>query len=154
MPVPRSRGEEEKVDYVVVRRTVLDGAEETGAVEIIPTPTATVDHLLDRSNIRREPQPTNSRDDNDSDDDDSDQYQGPPPVPVFMTITLPKSQATGGALAAEGPTETVVVTFSPPPRPEQGAPPRRGISQTTEHLLIAAGSIGKFVTMLLSIDSC
>jgi hypothetical protein len=142
------------VDYVVVRRTVLDGGEETQAVEIIPTPTATVGRLLDRSNIRREPQPANSGDDNDSDDDDSDQYQRPPPIPVLMTITLPQTQATGGALAAEGPTETVIVTFSPPPRPEGGGPPRRGISQTTEHLLIAAGSIGEFVRTLLYIDSC
>lgn len=59
-------------------------------------------------------------------------------------MTLPHAQATGGALAADGPTETVVVTFSPPPRPEgQGQGRRGGISQTTEHLLIAAGSIGR-----------
>jgi hypothetical protein len=147
MPVPRSRGGEEKLDFVVVRRTGLDGEEQDEAFESIPTPTATVDHLLDHANMRRGPQPTNSGDESDSDDDDDDfdKHHGPPPVPILMTITLPQAQATGGALAAEGPSETVVVTFSPPPRPEGGGAGRRGgISQTTEHLLIAAGSIGKF----------
>lgn len=143
MPVPRYRREVKKVDYVVVRRTGLDGEEETEAFDTIPKPTATSNHLLDRSNIPRQPQPTNSRDDSDSDsdDDDSDKYHPPPLVPVLMTITLPQAQATGGALAAQGPTETVVVTYAPPPRPEGGGR-RGGISQTTEHLLIAAGSIG------------
>ena len=52
-------------------------------------------------------------------------------------MTIPQSQATGAAQAND-PTETVVVTIPPPPKPHQGG----GISQTTEHLLIAAGSIG------------
>lgn len=54
------------------------------------------------------------------------------------------SQATG-ALAANDPTATVVVALPPPPHDGDGRGdgPRGGISQTTEHLLIAAGSIGK-----------
>jgi hypothetical protein len=59
------------------------------------------------------------------------------------------AQSTGGALAANDPTATVVVAI-PPPRDGNGdgegrgggGPHKSGISQTTEHLLIAAGSIG------------
>lgn len=53
--------------------------------------------------------------------------------------------ATGGALAANDPTATVVVAVpvDGPRGPPSGPPPNKGgISQTTEHLLIAAGSIG------------
>ncbi|KAF2800181.1 hypothetical protein K505DRAFT_331874 [Melanomma pulvis-pyrius CBS 109.77] len=148
MPVPRFRGRDEQVEYVVVRRTGLDGEEETDELE--PTPTATViaDQLLERSNVRRQAQTTTSEDD--SDDDDDDRNHGPPPIPILITMTLPQAQATGGALAADGPTETVVVTFSPPPRPEGPGPGRRGgISQTTEHLLIAAGSIGATIIIVM-----
>jgi hypothetical protein len=54
------------------------------------------------------------------------------------------SQATGiqgAALAANDndPTETVVVAISPMPSQQAGTRP---ISETTQHLLIAAGSIG------------
>lgn len=58
------------------------------------------------------------------------------------------AQATG-ALAAKEPVETVVVAIPPPPGGDRDGPDGRegggrhkGISQTTEHLLIAAGSIG------------
>jgi hypothetical protein len=63
-------------------------------------------------------------------------------------MTMSASQATGiqgAALAAneDDPTETVVVAISPPPSatasPQAGT---RAISETTQHLLIAAGSIG------------
>lgn len=59
------------------------------------------------------------------------------------------AQSTGAALAANDPTETVVVAIPPPPPPPEdgghgrnGGGHKGGISQTTEHLLIAAGSIG------------
>ena len=58
-------------------------------------------------------------------------------------MTVPRAQGTGAALQAEVPMETVIVTLPPPPRPEREGGRRGGISQTTEHLLIAAGSIGK-----------
>lgn len=83
MPVPRFRGRDERVEYVVVRRTGLDGEEETDEIEATPTATATVDQLLERSNVRRQAQPTNSEDD--SDDDDDDRNHGPPPIPVGYT---------------------------------------------------------------------
>ena len=54
-------------------------------------------------------------------------------------------RSTGGALAANDPTATVVVAVAPPFDGGDKPPPggdRGGISQTTEHLLIAAGSIG------------
>lgn len=53
-----------------------------------------------------------------------------------MTMTLAPS-GTALAASSENPTETVVVTIPPPP-PHH----KYGISQTTEHLLIAAASIG------------
>jgi hypothetical protein len=60
------------------------------------------------------------------------------------------AQPTGGALAANDPTATVVVAIPPPGDGNRdgdgmggGRPHKSGISQTTEHLLIAAGSIGR-----------
>jgi hypothetical protein len=51
-------------------------------------------------------------------------------------------QATPTALADNDPTETVVVAI-PPPLPSPHYNRGGHISQTTEHLLIAAGSIGR-----------
>lgn len=60
-------------------------------------------------------------------------------------MTLSQTQATVGALADNDPTETVVVSLQPPPKPPHHEGGGNGrISQTTEHLLIAAGSIGRF----------
>lgn len=58
-------------------------------------------------------------------------------------MTLSQTQATAGALADNDPTETVVVTLQPPPKPHHDGGGNGRISQTTEHLLIAAGSIGE-----------
>lgn len=58
-------------------------------------------------------------------------------------MTLSQTQATVGALADNDPTETVVVSLQPPPRSHEGGGGNGRISQTTEHLLIAAGSIGR-----------
>lgn len=61
-------------------------------------------------------------------------------------MTLSQTQATVGALADNDPTETVVVSLQPPPPPPKPHHDGGGngrISQTTEHLLIAAGSIGE-----------
>jgi len=55
-------------------------------------------------------------------------------------MAIPDPQSTG-AVADTDPLETVVVAIPPPSQPHpQGH--KGGISQTTEHLLIAAGSIG------------
>lgn len=56
-------------------------------------------------------------------------------------MTDNEPQASVGALADNDPTETIIVALPPPPRPHNDRDGR--ISQTTEHLLIAAGSIGK-----------
>jgi hypothetical protein len=55
-------------------------------------------------------------------------------------MTIPQPRATGGALPDNKPMETVVVAINPPPRDR----PDRHRGRTTEHLLIAAGSIGKY----------
>jgi hypothetical protein len=60
---------------------------------------------------------------------------------MLITMTLGRPQAKPTALADNDPAETVVVAIPPPPRPHDDG--RGHISQTTEHLLIAAGSIGK-----------
>lgn len=64
-------------------------------------------------------------------------------------MTLSQTRATVGALADSDPTETVVVSLQPqePPRgPHHDGGGSGRISQTTEHLLIAAGSIGRLYT--------
>jgi hypothetical protein len=69
---------------------------------------------------------------------------------VTMTITptrtFTQAAATGGvALADNDPTETIVISMQPPP----GSNGRKGgVSETTQHLLIAAGSIGMFENTL------
>jgi hypothetical protein len=60
-------------------------------------------------------------------------------------MTIP--QPTNGALADNQPMETVVVSLQPPERTHHEG----RLSQTTAHLLIAAGSIGKEIVHLLSI---
>ena len=55
-------------------------------------------------------------------------------------MTLGDEPQATPALADNDPTETIVIAMPPPPpRPHHDRP----ISQTTEHLLIAAGSIGR-----------
>jgi hypothetical protein len=53
-----------------------------------------------------------------------------------------ESTTTTPAFAENDPTETIVIAM-PPPKPHHDRP----ISQTTEHLLIAAGSIGTLKSM-------
>ncbi|KAF2468792.1 uncharacterized protein BDR25DRAFT_315765 [Lindgomyces ingoldianus] len=136
MPVPRARGRDDRVDYVIVRRTVLGDDGSVGevvdqALDSRSSPSQTVNDILGPWNERR-----------DDDDYDSDDYDSkPPPPPILVTMTIPQAQATGTALADNDPSETVVVTFSPPPKPPPPPHHKGGISQTTEHLLIAAGSI-------------
>ena len=57
-------------------------------------------------------------------------------------MTLPRAQATASALADKNPGQTVVVTLSPPTTPPHSDHAGQ-ISQSSEHLLIAAGSIGE-----------
>lgn len=159
MPVARPRGGDERVDYVVVRRA---GAGCGGPIDYLdklldarpepePTPTPTQPPALDTMELKRR---EDWDDDYDSgmDGDEPSQPVGTLPmrrrncmltraqVFVTMTMTLPQAQATGVALGAESPTETIVVNVPPPPPPK---PHHSGMSPTTEHLLIAAGSIGE-----------
>jgi uncharacterized protein (DUF885 family) len=135
------------VDYVVVRRSVT--RDEGCLDEAVKQPSnsrytsaQTVDDILNLSKERR-------------DDDDYEDYgkdMSPKPVSldgqewwkgswqwqVRVTMTIDQMAPTGTALANQNPSETtVVVMLSPAPKSDG-----RAISQTTEHLLIAAGSIG------------
>jgi len=58
-------------------------------------------------------------------------------------MTLDEPSTTPGALPENDPAETIVVAMPLPPKPPHDRPGQ--ISQTTEHLLIAAGSIGKSI---------
>lgn len=83
MPVPKPR-RDDRVEYVVVRRTNVDG-EEVADFDSASDPTPTVKALLDRPDLRRQPQsaPTDSEFDADDDDDDDDYpspTEGPSPV--------------------------------------------------------------------------
>lgn len=69
-----------------------------------------------------------------------------------MVRTLTPSSTAVALGAVNAPTETYV-TVLPPPPPH----PRGGMSPTTEHLLIAAGSIGMPwdpATSVLASQSC
>lgn len=147
MPATPTRGGIGSVEYVVVRRDGLDGDEQFDDYDQSTDVTKTVNQILDRNEARQ----LSSDDDDLSDDDDdlsTDVPDGaPPPILFTMTLTQPSSQATGQALAESDPTETVVVSIPPPP-PRPGRESGR-ISQTTEHLLIAAGSIGATIVVVM-----
>ncbi|ORY17174.1 hypothetical protein BCR34DRAFT_597254 [Clohesyomyces aquaticus] len=136
MPVAGTRAREHRVEHVVVRRTVAGDngivQEVDHMIESRDSATQTVDQILNLSNERR-------------DDRDDQDYDSPPPIRVTMTIDQPQPTGTRAALGSQDPSETtVVVTISPPPKPHKG-----GISQTTEHLLIAAGSIGATIIVVM-----
>ncbi|KAF2848162.1 hypothetical protein T440DRAFT_178240 [Plenodomus tracheiphilus IPT5] len=164
MPASWRRSVNEKVEYIVVDRD--ENKEEAQAQNVdVEDPMATVNRILKRSNTKRQvPEPT----DVDSDSDDEDDLPSsnstttmaaststpeatlPTGMPAFrITMTLDQQpQATSGALADSDPTETIIVALPPPPR--HGGGDRDGkISQTTEHLLIAAGSIGATIIIVM-----
>ncbi|KAF2111491.1 hypothetical protein BDV96DRAFT_183992 [Lophiotrema nucula] len=147
MPVVALRGRDDRVEYVVVRRTVTESEREVEEMVRRYEPTETVEHLLSPANERRDH--SFDHDDDDSDDEHEPDFK---PTPVLVTMTFPQAQATGGALADNDPTETVVVQFTPnppPPPPHRPDGNKGGISQTTEHLLIAAGSIGATIIVVM-----
>ncbi|CAN9197265.1 unnamed protein product [Alternaria alternata] len=148
MPAPWRRGVYEKVEYVVVER---DGVQyERGLAG--EEPTATVNAKRD------EPSPTDADYDSDSDEDDYPEKPNmtamttasltiPTGTPALLiTMTLGDEPQATPALADNDPTETIVIAMPPPPpRPHHDRP----ISQTTEHLLIAAGSIGATIIIVM-----
>ncbi|KAH7083666.1 hypothetical protein FB567DRAFT_89177 [Paraphoma chrysanthemicola] len=158
MPAPWRRGGQDRVEYVVVKR----GGEGEPARLNVGDPTPSVKHILRRSYARRQapaPTPTPTDDDYDSDDDDDDYESSATSLrptatgPPELLLTIPgKSNPTATALADEDPTETIVVSIQPPPPPPRREHDRDGrISQTTEHLLIAAGSIGATIIIVMII---
>ncbi|KAF9732443.1 hypothetical protein PMIN02_009677 [Paraphaeosphaeria minitans] len=150
MPLLRPRRREEEVEYVVVERTEENKAQEMErwGETATATPTTFVSPPQDYAPVQ--PTVLQIRDD-DSDSDSDDEDDGPPEV---WTLTVIGAQSTGGALAANHPAATAVVA-APPPRDggmdgnPDGGPHKGGISQTTEHLLIAAGSIGATIVLVM-----
>lgn len=151
MPAHR-RGVHGSVKYVAVRR---DSNEvDVSAVEAeSQSPTKIVDRLLGRTATGQQTSGSVEIDfesDDDLDDHDVDERDLENKGNHFGTPIMPSTSTTSGAkagsqpsliaLADNDPTETIIVSFQPPPPPKGDRDGR--ISQTTEHLLIAAGSIG------------
>lgn len=164
MPASWRRLVNENVDYIVVDRDEDQEEAQAHNVDL-------EDSMAGRPYTKRQaaaPEPP----DVDSDSDDEDDFSSPnstmstatstttpapaPNLPTGLpafriTMTLDQGpQATSGALADTDPTETIIVDLPPPPPP--GGGDRDGkISQTTEHLLIAAGSIGATIIVVMII---
>ncbi|KAF2196996.1 hypothetical protein GQ43DRAFT_475833 [Delitschia confertaspora ATCC 74209] len=137
MPVARPRGLDDRMEYVIVRRSNDSGQSDS----------ETKDGYLDSEGEIHEPSITRAQQ-----IATSVPYYGrkgsASPMQVTMTMTISQLQGTGTALANKEPTETVVVTLPPPPRPTKQ---HHGghISKTTSHLLIAAGSIGATIIVVM-----
>ncbi|KAF1943756.1 hypothetical protein EJ02DRAFT_399755 [Clathrospora elynae] len=157
MPAQWRRGVYDKVEYIVVER---DGVKDEGQFGV-EQPTATVDRILRRSEARRQvPTPTNMAYESDSGSDDENHHPATrkavttptlampsASATLMVTMTLSVTQPTQGALANTNPSETVVVALTPSTGSDQERDGR--VSQTTEHLLIAAGSIGATIIIVM-----
>ncbi|KAF2826007.1 hypothetical protein CC86DRAFT_37930 [Ophiobolus disseminans] len=157
MPAPWRRGRQDRVDYVIVERDGVDGEIQSSGIEI-EKPRPTIRRILRRSYTKRQmPAPTEI--DYDSDDDDerttsavrpltipSATPSGPPPL--LFTMSIPGNKPTSGAFAGKGPTATEAASLQPPQTKSDHERDGR-ISQTTEHLLIAAGSIGATIIIVM-----
>ncbi|KZM26572.1 uncharacterized protein EKO05_0005420 [Ascochyta rabiei] len=142
----------EEVEYVVVKR---EGAIEDGQQkDINATPTPTIDQILPQSYTREQATAVDYGGYGNEDNDIRTTFTTATPSsnfppPLLITMTLPQTQATMGALANNDPTETVVVSLQPPPESHHDGSGNGRISQTTEHLLIAAGSIGATIIIVM-----
>ncbi|KAL6709086.1 hypothetical protein ACN47E_001902 [Coniothyrium glycines] len=171
MPAPWRRGVYGSVEYVVVERDgVKEERRQFDGEEAVPVTATTSQSLRGSYTKRQQPSPTRTRSQRDDDDDDDDDYDRPliplstPLLPtstanaavasgvpaLLITMTLNDvTSTTTGALADSEPAETIIVAL-PSPKPPQHD--RDGkISQTTEHLLIAAGSIGATIIIVMII---
>jgi hypothetical protein len=100
MPVPRPRGREERVKYVIVRRTGLEEEVDLEDVDGFFEPSPTVNQLLSGSKARRQATPSDTGYDSDDDDDDDDYDDGrypsgrpPPPVRKLGDMIILPSDA-------------------------------------------------------------
>ncbi|KAF2281138.1 uncharacterized protein EI97DRAFT_454357 [Westerdykella ornata] len=126
MPVPKSR-------ELVVRR---DGQQRGGFEAAV----GSIDHLLGSAFTRREsPGSVNARDDHQEEEPDRE-HEEHPPFPVGRPTTTARPNNPTGTSAAQ-------VTQFPPPRPSGG----KGLSPATHHLLIAAGSIGATIILVMAV---
>lgn len=148
----------------MVNRGVVDKKEAQAHNVEVQDSTATANRRLRRSYTKRQaPEPTDI--DSDSDDEEDEPAFNstistvtstmtatatlPTGLPAFqITATLdPLTQATPPALADNDPRETVIVGSPSPSRHDGDGK----ISRTTEHLLIAAGSIGATIIIVMII---
>ncbi|KAH3913202.1 hypothetical protein HBH56_113110 [Parastagonospora nodorum] len=174
MPVSWQPRGEDRVDYVVVERDGVDGQREAVGIEI-GNPTPTVRRRFRRSLAKRQmpaPTPTPTPMDDDSDDDSDLEDALESLMPSSRPFTIPSATPTGvssqpvsttlpgnrpietPARKGPAPTETTPSALLSGPGSISNDPSsdrQGGISQTTEHLLIAAGSIGATIVIVMII---
>ncbi|KAF1847118.1 uncharacterized protein K460DRAFT_352298 [Cucurbitaria berberidis CBS 394.84] len=146
MPNPRRRGVYDGVEYVVVKR---DGVRKAGPFDGIELekPTATVDRIHRRRSFTRRQQPSPTDTDDESDDED-DHASTTPTIRTTPTLTIPTgTPALLVTMTVAGPQATIALAPQRPPSSDREG----GISRTTEHLLIAAGSIGATIVIVMII---
>ncbi|EMD87995.1 hypothetical protein COCC4DRAFT_42060 [Bipolaris maydis ATCC 48331] len=160
MPATRLLGVYNRVGYVVVDK---DGVKHERRLQS-EEPMATINRILGRSRSRRQqPQPKPNPNDTDSEsEDDEFEYSAPPSTSTPSIGLSPGSGAhinpstttthsippfTPAALAASEPSKSMAMP--PSPLAEQSSGDTSPISQTTEHLLIAAGSIGATIIIVM-----
>ncbi|KAF1828476.1 hypothetical protein BDW02DRAFT_238953 [Decorospora gaudefroyi] len=176
MPTPWRRGVYDRVDYVVVEGDRAEGAaksgsEPTATVNRIlrrsharrqdPNPT---DPDEDEDEDEDEEDDTDETEEDDTDEDEEEVNYMPslttmsvmtptpviPPEPATLLVTMTVSktiQPTVSVLANSDPVPTFEIDTPPPPPPRDDRSGR--LSQTTEHLLIAAGSIGATIVIVM-----
>ncbi|CAI6300163.1 unnamed protein product [Periconia digitata] len=151
MPATGLRRRVDPVKYVVVPRKAEEAMEEEVRVE--PDATSIVEHLIRRI-----------------DEEQQSQISAVPSLTVPLNKrTYSSSSSVSNTLSSASGTVTVpslrqeddddaavVVTFTaaPPGRPPPGGHPqghKGGISESTQHLLIAAGSIGATIIIVMTI---
>ncbi|KAH8725862.1 hypothetical protein GQ44DRAFT_726598 [Phaeosphaeriaceae sp. PMI808] len=168
MLVPLRNEQRARVDYVVVERDGADGQGQSSGIDMVD-PVPEVDRILRRSYTRRQPDYDDDYSDSDDELEDLFDYLGSTtttttqrpftiatsatPTPSAARTTQPSAlhEPAKGQLANKGPTETAIVALQPPATVGSSAERSGGISQTTEHLLIAAGSIGATIIIVMMV---
>ncbi|KAF2126588.1 hypothetical protein P153DRAFT_346499 [Dothidotthia symphoricarpi CBS 119687] len=146
MPMSRSRAFRNGVNHAGMKRGHMEDNNQSGGIEAT-NPVLIIDRILRRSHTKRK-EPTSTNDPTTTTEILNTTYTGSAPTLITLAMAADDSKSTIGAQAATQPMETVVVSLGPPPpKPHH----ETGISQTTEHLLIAAGSIGATIVVVMVI---
>ncbi|EOA87392.1 uncharacterized protein SETTUDRAFT_31659 [Exserohilum turcica Et28A] len=143
MPTPRRNEASNRVGYVVVEK---DGVEHKRWLDP-EEPMANVKRVVGSSWPTTQPSRPRDDDDDYHYDSDDDEYKTTPvaSLPLPSSTTLSTMSINSSPRPAAIPAQTPVAEMQPP-EPQGDTRP---ISQTTEHLLIAAGSIGATIIIVM-----